>query len=501
VTPTRHRTDTSFALIVTICFAVVCGVAVWHHEMWSDEAQAWLLARDATGLQDLLLRTQYERHPLLWHVLLYFLSRITIRPEAMQALHLAIAAGTVFLIARLAPFPKWARALLCFGYFPLYEYGVLARNYSIGALFLLGATALFSKRREHPWVFGAMLALAAHTSVPALIVAAAIGGTAALSAILSRDRRLELGPAIKSCTLAGAAILLAMVQMVPPADAEYTRGQEWTTHLDWRRVERVVGLSARSLLPISTSRPFWGHVWTDDVSRHVAPATAVLALTVAGVRLRHARAGLIAFALAHLGLFSFFYARTAGSIRHQGFLFLSLLIALWLARSSDGQGSAPRKQAAARASLIWRGAVLTVLIAQAGAGVTAVVEDRRLVFSGGLAAARLLEENGLSNGPIVGHPDLTMTPVIAYLGVPSMYFPRSGRTGSYTVWDRRRASSLNDDDVFRQAIEQARSHESRIGVVLDHSSAVAGTWGAREVGCVSGNIQGESYCVYSLGPR
>ena len=69
-------------LILTFVLLILLGV--FHHELWRDETQSWLIARDSTSLLDLFRNTHYEGHPLLWHYCLYGLSRISRNPLTMQ---------------------------------------------------------------------------------------------------------------------------------------------------------------------------------------------------------------------------------------------------------------------------------------------------------------------------------------------------------------------------------------------------------------------------------
>ena len=80
---------------LTAVYALVLAFGLAHHEMWRDELQAWLLARDSAGPADLFANLKYEGHPALWHLLLMPLTRLTASPVAMQALHLVIASTTV----------------------------------------------------------------------------------------------------------------------------------------------------------------------------------------------------------------------------------------------------------------------------------------------------------------------------------------------------------------------------------------------------------------------
>ena len=71
--PASRRAAEMAALWYLPVFAVylsIVGVTVGHHEPWLDEAQGWLIARDATWSD--LLRTipRYEGSPILWHLLL-----------------------------------------------------------------------------------------------------------------------------------------------------------------------------------------------------------------------------------------------------------------------------------------------------------------------------------------------------------------------------------------------------------------------------------------------
>ena len=124
----RKIPDSHFALILTVIFLLASAFAISNHEMWRDEIQAWLIARDSTSLFDLFRNMKYEGHPPLWHICLMLLTRLTKSPIAMQILHLFIASATIYLFARYSPFNNIQKILFTFGYFPFYEYSVISRN-------------------------------------------------------------------------------------------------------------------------------------------------------------------------------------------------------------------------------------------------------------------------------------------------------------------------------------------------------------------------------------
>ena len=60
---TDDRYDQRFALLVTAVFGAAALFALTQHEMWRDELQAWLLARDSATPLDLMRNLKYEGHP------------------------------------------------------------------------------------------------------------------------------------------------------------------------------------------------------------------------------------------------------------------------------------------------------------------------------------------------------------------------------------------------------------------------------------------------------
>ena len=171
---TKRIQDHSYAIGITLLFSVVGIVAALHHEMWRDEIQAWLVARDSSSLFDLAYNLKYEGHPALWYLCLYVLTRLTRSPVVMQAFHLLCASATVYVFVRYSPFNRLQKLLFAFGYFPLYEYSIISRSYGIGVLLLFVFATLFRQRYTKTLWVVVVLGLAAHTSMHVLIIVVAI---------------------------------------------------------------------------------------------------------------------------------------------------------------------------------------------------------------------------------------------------------------------------------------------------------------------------------------
>ncbi len=212
------RDSYSFAFALTAAFLLVTGFSTFHHEIWRDEMQAWLLARDSPSLLALVRNARYEGHPLLWFMILWPFARLTHRPEAMQFANLLISGGAVFLIGLFAPAPRWIRALAAFGYFCVYEYGTIARNYSLGILLLVALCAVFPRRKAHCLLAGTILALAANSSSHALILAIAVLVSLVVEAIEQPAKAGLRALSWIGFAIALSGIVMAIWQIWPPPD-------------------------------------------------------------------------------------------------------------------------------------------------------------------------------------------------------------------------------------------------------------------------------------------
>jgi hypothetical protein len=93
-----------------LLYAIVSTIGILHHEIWLDEAQHFVIARDSASITDLYKNMQYDGHVQLWNYLLYFITHyISAEVIAMQLFHLLIINAAVFLFLRFAPFPLWIK--------------------------------------------------------------------------------------------------------------------------------------------------------------------------------------------------------------------------------------------------------------------------------------------------------------------------------------------------------------------------------------------------------
>ena len=65
---TEKRTKAVFLTALFVCYLIFNGILLWGHELWRDEANVWLLARELSPFE-LLREIKYQGHPCLWYFL------------------------------------------------------------------------------------------------------------------------------------------------------------------------------------------------------------------------------------------------------------------------------------------------------------------------------------------------------------------------------------------------------------------------------------------------
>jgi hypothetical protein len=438
---------------VLLAFAALLALLLLRHAMWRDELQAWLIARDSASPLALWRNTRLEGHPLLWHLLLWLITRFTAAPVAMQLLHLVIAVSAATVLVRFAPFRLWQRAALLFGYFPLFEYGVISRNYALSCLGVWIACAAATAKPGSAWG-PAGVVLAANSSPMGVLLAPAL--TVAVCAAAPRPAaRWRMTAAI------GAGVSAAIVQAWPSGAYEHARA--WVLDFDGPRLAYVLRQFAAVLVYVpkpvlhfwNTSLVFGAPAGPGDLDpARTVLAVGIVASTAIGVAfmLRRSPALTVVWLLGLGSLLTFAYVKFPGTVRHQGFIVILLIAVLWL-----GRGWAVTGRPAA---------VVMGLVAVLGcaASAVAVYWTEQAPFSGVERAAREIRARDLTRFPLVAGVDYATYGVTAFLPGTRVYFPSRDEWGTFIKWDFARLRQ--DTMTAAQIVDGALSVDQGSGVVL-----------------------------------
>lgn len=407
-------------LLVTYAFLATWGVL--HHAMWRDELLAWQVAVDSRSLGELFSNLRLERHPWLWQLLLYGLSRFTANPVAMQLLHLAFAVTTVWVFLRFSPFRRVEKALFIFGYFPFYEYGLISRDYYLlVVLFVFLLCTLLQNRPGRYMPMAIVLFCLANTHVYGFVLALAFFAFLICEYIFwgrSGNRtphpRWKLVSAV-SLTILGFALALWKCLLVPTSS--------WQHSLTSDRLAESVMSIWRGYVPIPFRFPFlpcfaWGTNFLDLAAPHFAICVLSVGLGIAAAGLLLDRPkGIFLYGLITIGLLVFQFVVYSGPLRCAGILFIGLVAVYWLSASTfERKTYSGRLRSICQRIPGWRRAFLILLlVAQLGAGLYAYSAEHFCPFSGYRDAAQFLRRHGLAQTQIVASPGCVAQGLAAYL--------------------------------------------------------------------------------------
>jgi hypothetical protein len=399
-TGSRARTSHVLLSAAVSVFAVVVFSAIAHHEAWADEAQSWLLARDAS-LLDLWTRLlHYEGTPGLWQTLLHGLIETGLPYAAMNVFAglLGLAGACVFVWR--APFPLGLRCVLPFTFFLCYQYSVTARSYSLLPVLLFACAALYDKAGKRPAAFISLLCLLAAASVHGMILAAAIG----LSAFVRMpDRKRLIGYA--AC-FAGVLILMT--------------GAAWPAH-DGTFITGL-NLSASHFAEVS------GNAFATAFTGEWISSLAIIGLTIP---LLSRGGGWLFFVLSSVSLCAVASA-VYSQVWHHGILFLAWVFAIWV--SFEGAGRWQRQMAVA--------ALAAVAVIQCYWTTCTVAYDWRNPYSGSQAAANGIRELEL-HGRRVFAIGFACTAIQPYFPHNVFANVNDGRPEAYWDWSQHNHVNLD----------------------------------------------------------
>jgi len=455
----NYQESRQFSLFMCLLFVASASLLILHHEMWRDEIQAWLLIRDASSFREVLGHLKNELHPFLWYALVYPLKFLVQSPETMKPLHLFIGCTTVYIFCRYAPFSRLNKLFFVFGYFPFFEYGIIARNYSLVLLLSVLLASMYASERASPTIISktrlygitAGLFLICQTHLYGIIVGGIFSILIAWDVILKGERR-------KLFALLGflGGVTIFLVQIFPPTNY-YTPSFGWDHKV--LRMQLALLSVWRGFFPFPA--PFL-HFWNSnilDISRflyylqHLLAFFALLGSIAFVLTLRELRSAVF-YCVGAFSILSAIYVTGMLGIRFPGFIFIIFILALWIGYSLKGS--------------VCRSKVISVLLLiHVAATSVAYYYDMKYPFSAAKQAAGFITNLRLRNPVIVGYVDATTMSLAGYLNT-QIYYPQADRFGSFLTWDETRLVVLSTCEIIRKAGEVRTKTKRPVLVVLSY---------------------------------
>lgn len=432
---------------------LVSGYTMAHHEPWGDEVFTWNIAKSSGSYPQLIENRKFEGHPPVWVTILWVISKFTHKVGYMQLVQWVIASLAAGLIIFYSPFPTLTKVLVCFGYYFLFEYAVLSRNYGTAILLICSICIVLGKEfRYKTLLYYVLLFLLSNVHLLAILLAASLH----LYSLLSYRSKKKLLVHV----LAGGVIFLPAVYFIlPPSDSTVNIGhtfQRWNIHLLTATVEAPL----RALLPVQA---WWNyHFWNTEFlieAKHghgilkIANLVCTIGLIVlAFFILRKSRRSLILFGtnlFLNLLLSATVFPLT--SARYAGFIFIGFFVACWLHYYERSLPVTTKR-------------LLNALLAvQLAAGVFAVFRDIRLPFSNLYKIRELAGEVPAGERLVTDY--WTMNGYVAYFDTPA-YCIDMGRELSFVSWGPDIIAIQNNPHRYTDGVHRLFQQEHKQEVYM-----------------------------------
>lgn len=155
---TGKRKEAIFLTALFACWLTFNGILLLGHELWRDEANVWLIARELSPA-GLFREIKYQGHPCLWYLLVMPFAKAGFPFQTISVLSFLIMAAAAGIFVYKAPVSSASKLLVLASPVFSYFYPVVARNYCLIALLLLLLACFCEERRSRPWLYGLLLGL------------------------------------------------------------------------------------------------------------------------------------------------------------------------------------------------------------------------------------------------------------------------------------------------------------------------------------------------------
>ena len=402
----EERSKLPVLIIIWLVWTMVMITVNTAHEPWRDELQAWAIARSSGQPLQLMVNLRYEGHPPLWYLLLWPVAKVIPGIAGLKLVTILVGSAATWIALRFMPVSIWIRVALLFGYFPLYEYGVINRSYSVAWLCVVLSLWLAHRAHTPKWLMAVALGALACTTGLAVPLAFATalalwGGQRWASPGRRADRRMIWG--------FGAALSAVVLYGVVE-----NRTRLWTI---WSAFSAPLAAAA----PISRrTHHFWGNLLVNRLAGGGAILGIALGIVIARL-LRKSVSARTVWVVSTLGFFVVM-AESGRSVapRFAGIVWMGAIAAVWFAAAERRRIPEADRQPIKFGVKV---ACVLVLAGSVWAAAWAGWVDYTTTFSGGRTAADWITEH--ANGPVVilcGSTAAECSSVSIGLNVPAYSF-------------------------------------------------------------------------------
>jgi hypothetical protein len=420
----------AYNTIILLFYGSLLFTGLLHHELWGDELHSWNIAKGSETLAQLFHNIRYEGHPPFWYLCLFAITRFTHALVWLKILQGCFAIATALIIIFKSPFTLLQKVLILCGYYFVFEYAVISRNY-MPAIFLACCIAAFcnSRTRLNTAVYYVLLLLLSNVHLVGLILAVSIHVSVCHEDFRSGNKSVTK-------ILSGFLIFLPSAYFIfPPYDSQLNIAF-WKEHWNATQLYLFVTVIVKSFFPfpVFENKHWWNtNFFLDNNSvlfRMISLVIFFLVLSITISSIRKSKNALVFF-LVNLSLtclLSFVFP--LNSARYVGFVFISYLISIWIARKENAE--------------INSYFCLLILFLQIPAGAFAFVNDYKQKFSTAENVIQVWQKEIINPGDLVATDYWTLNNLSAYVD-SSFYTLELKRQASYLLWNNEMKAALQFD--------------------------------------------------------
>ncbi len=467
--------SSKFVWIITFLFFSVSILGILHHEMWRDELQSWLVAKDAHSIAELFKNSTYEGHPMGWYLLLFFVNIFTSSPFAMQILNVLIGTAFIFMFVKHSGFSLLQSVLFVFGYYTLFEFTQIARSYNLELLLLASFCVLYKNAPKNMWPIFVSLILLANTSAFGLLFAICLGTLFYVDMVFNISNKFNSNISTKKIVAVSFLFLIGIIFSIIQIKPEQGNlvSTEISSLLDFERLETIISRVYNSffLLPDISLLPHWNFSGTMRLDSQNVPLYFIFScfIIICTSLIFYRKPLLLFFYLTIItGIIILCDITFLLSVRYVGRIFIAYIFILWIAKYFPEYHfkNSINRFFAISGKKIQSVFLLIVLSFQLVAGILYYYNDFKLPFSGSQEIAHFIRQQHLDTIPIVGSQDYAVSPLSALLD-KNIFYPESKSFGSFIIWDNQLRKHQNPDfDIVFASVDSVMGNKHQQALLI-----------------------------------
>ena len=381
----------STSLFISLLFFIVGFIGIYFHELWADESHHFLLGRDSSSFINLYNNTRYDGHPILWNYIIHLITRFSLNPFYMQLFHITISSIVAFIFIKKSPFELWFKVLFLLGYFMLYEYNIISRNYNLGVLFLFLACSWYEKRNEKFITVCFFLALCCNTHAIFSIISSCF----LLSLFIEQKKAYNFRlfkKYWKGYLVFCIGLLLAYIQIIPKKDTPFFERINYSEVFEIVKATKTL-FKAHFPIVDFTQLQYWNKFY---IIEHCRPLYVILGILMwflpLFLFLKKKKILVFVYSTCICYVLFVFLIRVEYGTRYCGILFFAIIIGLWMKYYDNPQ---------IKLSKLKLAFVTIIITIQAIAGILAYTLDIVRPFNYGKDVASYIIEKKLPEDSII----------------------------------------------------------------------------------------------------